>query len=123
MKLQKLLYYSQVWTLVWTQEPLIAEDFQAWANGPVLRGIYDLHKGCFQVQPGFFGGNPNALSADQVDIIQKVLGYYGDKDPQWLSTLTHMEKPWQSARTGYANGERCESTISKSSIMEYYSGL
>jgi len=29
MKLQKLTYYSQAWTLVWDEEVLFQEDFQA----------------------------------------------------------------------------------------------
>jgi len=36
MKLQKLMYYAQAWNLVWDEEPIFNEDFQAWANGPVL---------------------------------------------------------------------------------------
>ena len=35
MKLQKLVYYSQVWTLVWDEEPLFPEVIQAWGKGPV----------------------------------------------------------------------------------------
>ena len=35
MKLQKLCYYAQVWSLVWDDYPLFDEDFEAWANGPV----------------------------------------------------------------------------------------
>ncbi|MBD5559274.1 MAG: DUF4065 domain-containing protein [Clostridia bacterium] len=35
MKLQKLLYYAQVWSLVWDENELFPEKFEAWANGPV----------------------------------------------------------------------------------------
>lgn len=34
-KLQKLCYYAQAWHLAWTGNPIFAEDFQAWSNGPV----------------------------------------------------------------------------------------
>ena len=44
MKLQKLLYYSQAWSLVWDDKPLFAEEFEAWANGPVCRELYNMHK-------------------------------------------------------------------------------
>ena len=37
-KLQKLCYYSQAWSLAWTETPLFEEDFEAWKNGPVCRG-------------------------------------------------------------------------------------
>ncbi len=30
MKLQKLVYYSQAWGLVWDEEPLFPERIEAW---------------------------------------------------------------------------------------------
>jgi len=39
-KLQKLVYYSLAWHLVWDDEPLFEEPIQAWANGPVVRALY-----------------------------------------------------------------------------------
>jgi len=35
MKLQKLCYYAQAWSLVWDERPLFDERIEAWANGPV----------------------------------------------------------------------------------------
>ena len=37
MKLQKLLYYSQAWSLVWDSRPLFPSKIEAWANGPVVQ--------------------------------------------------------------------------------------
>ena len=48
-----------------------------------------------------FGGKgcwPDALNDDQRETVDAVLGFYGDRSPQWLNDLTHMETPWQSAR-------------------------
>ncbi len=42
MKLQKLVYYSQAWHLVWTEKPLFDNRIEAWANGPVVWELYDL---------------------------------------------------------------------------------
>ena len=36
MKLQKLCYYAQAWSLVWDDRPLFKERLEAWANGPGL---------------------------------------------------------------------------------------
>lgn len=36
MKLQKLCYYCQAWSLVWDDKPLFEEEFQAWANVPCM---------------------------------------------------------------------------------------
>ena len=123
MKLQKLVYYSQAWALVWTENPLFNEEIQAWANGPVVWELYCLHRGRFRVEPGLFQGDPQRLSADQKDVIDRVLSYYGDKDPQWLSNLTHLEIPWQKARVSVENGQPCSEIISKESMLEYYSSL
>lgn len=123
MKLQKLVYYSQVWSLVWTEEPLFKDEIEAWANGPVVPSLYRKHRGYFRVGKGFFGGEIKRLSEDQKDVIDKVLNFYGSKDPQWLSNLTHLESPWRDARQGLAPGERGNKIISKESILEYYSSL
>lgn len=123
MKLQKLLYYSQAWHLVWEEKPLFEEEIQAWANGPVVPFLYEKHKGNFILDPGFFHGNPNGISSESKDVITRILSFYGDKDAQWLSDLTHLEDPWKNARKGIADGERGAAIISLESMAEYYSGL
>jgi len=123
MKLQKLVYYCQAWSLVWTEFPLFSEEIEAWANGPVVRSLYEKHRGYFRVGKGFFGGDIDRISEDQRDVIKRVLEFYGDKDPQWLSNLTHMESPWKEARQGLDPGERGCNIITKEAILEYYSSL
>ncbi len=41
MKLQKLMYYSQAWSLVWDEKPLFDAHIEAWANGPVIRELFE----------------------------------------------------------------------------------
>ncbi|HEV7503973.1 MAG TPA: type II toxin-antitoxin system antitoxin SocA domain-containing protein [Thermoanaerobaculia bacterium] len=122
MKLQKLVYYSQAWSLVWDEEPLFAERVEAWANGPVVPDLYREHKGQFKVG-SWPRGNPEALSAVHRETIDSVLGYYGDKASQWLSDLTHREDPWLDARRGLAPGERGSTEISHAAMAEYYGSL
>lgn len=126
MKLQKLCYYSQAWTLVWDDVPLFDEDFEAWSNGPVCRSLYELRRGEFsvcaeQIPPDYLSGE--VLTASQEKNIDEVLDHYGDKNGQWLSTLTHMEEPWRDARGGIPIGERCSNIISKESMAMYYASL
>lgn len=40
-KLQKLLYYAQGWHLAVTDRRLFAEDLEAWAEGPVIRSVWE----------------------------------------------------------------------------------
>ena len=122
MKLQKLVYYSQAWSVVWDEKPLFAEEIQAWASGPVVRELYDEHKGEFQISV-LDKGNTDNLKSEEKETIDAVLQAYGDKPAQWLSDLTHMEKPWNEAREGIPIGQNCENAITLASMAEYYSGL
>lgn len=117
MKLQKLIYYSQVWSVVWDDDVLFREPIQAWDNGPVVRELWEATRGRFRVD-SVPGGNSRHIGAHACDTIAKVLEFYGKKDAQWLSDLTHMEAPWQEAR---ARGQNAE--ISLERISEYYSSL
>ena len=68
-------------------------------------------------------GEADALTGEQRETVDAVLAFYGDKSPQWLSDLTHMEAPWQTARRGVPDGERGDAVIKKESLAEYYGSL
>jgi uncharacterized phage-associated protein len=121
MKLQKLVYYAQAWSLVWDEAPIFNEQIEAWANGPVVRELYDLHRGMFKVTA--WQGDPNALTPSEEETIDRVLELYGGLSSQQLSNLTHQEKPWRDARKGLSPDERGSKVISHASMYEYYSSL
>lgn len=122
-KLQKLCYYAQAWTLAWGEEPLFDEDFQAWANGPVCPELFRAHKGAYMIYPDMIDGDPNKLSASQVENIDIVLKGYGDKEAYWLREQSHSEEPWRNARGNLPEGAPCQNVISKDSMGLYYGGL
>lgn len=122
MKLQKLVYYSQAWSVVWDERALFPERIEAWANGPVVRDLYDVHRGSFEVSE-WPRGDAGRLSAGERATIDTVLDFYGDRTAQWLSDLTHREQPWLQARRGLPDGERGNREITLSSLEEYYSSL
>jgi uncharacterized phage-associated protein len=124
MKLQKLLYYAQAWSLVWDEKPLFPNLIQAWVNGPVVPAVYNHHRGRYFVSRGDFPtGCPDALDSGQRETVDAVLGHYGNRSSQWLIDLTHAEDPWKQARIGLAPGERGNSEITYASMADYYSGL
>ncbi|WP_043764594.1 Panacea domain-containing protein [Algiphilus aromaticivorans] len=124
MKLQKLVYYAQAWNLVWDEEPLFHARIEAWANGPVVRDLYDEHRGKFRVtEEDFPSGNPEALNASQKDTVEQVIAFYGQHNAQWLSDLTHMEEPWKLARGDLPAGASCNREITHAQMHEFYSGL
>jgi len=121
MKLEKLVYYSQVWALVWDSKPLFSARIEAWASGPVVPALYYRHRGQFEVKT--WSGNPQNLKPQERQTIDAVVKFYGDKTPFWLSELTHRERPWLEARRNLAPGERGKEEITLASMVEYYSGL
>ena len=123
-KLQKLCYYAQAWSLVWDDEPLFKEPIEAWANGPVVRNLYDWHQGQFKVSKTPHG-DPGTLSKDQRETIDAILNEYGAIPAGSLSVMTHREAPWYEARRreGLMPGERGSAVITLDSMAEYYGGL
>lgn len=124
MKLQKLCYYSQAWSLVWDDQPLFNEDFEAWANGPVCAELFSEHRGMYTISANDLKkGDSNIFDSTQKETIDAVLNFYGDKEPYWLSQLTHMEDPWKKARGNCKMGEKCTTIITKQSMEDYYRTL
>ena len=125
MKLQKLIYYCQAWSLVWDGKQLFPEKIQAWVNGPVVYELFKAHRGQFEVTPHSLTtqGSTKNLNQEQKETINAVLRFYGDKSPQWLSDLTHMEAPWKKARRGLAPDMPASPTIPLDSMATYYERL
>lgn len=122
MKLEKLVYYCQAWSLVWDDRPLFREAVEAWTNGPVVRELYEVHRGRFEVRDWPLG-DASALDQAGRETVDAVLDFYAGHNAQWLSDLTHSEKPWRKARAGLQDRERGDREISLESMMEYYSSL
>lgn len=124
MKLQKLVYYSQAWSLVWDDKPLFSENIEAWANGPVVRELFSEHKGQYEIST-IAKGDISTLSKDQIETINVVLGAYGQKTSQELSDLTHAEEPWRKTRekAGLGDRERGNEVIDHVALAEFYGDL
>lgn len=124
MKLQKLVYYCQAWSLGWDGVPLFDEDFQAWANGPVCPELFERHRGRFVVDETLLSDVPaHSFAPNEVETMDSVLEYYGGKEPQWLSELSHKEAPWKEAREGVPSGAPSSRIVTKDSMQQYYGGL
>ncbi len=125
MKLEKLAYYSQAYSLSrGNGVPLFEEDFQAWVNGPVAPELYHEHRGKFLLHRGelahaLAGHAP--LSASEKRLVDTVCEKLSPLTGNQLSERTHAEKPWRDARIGCGPSDRCEAVISKQAIRHYYS--
>jgi len=121
MKLQKLVYYSQAWSLVTRGRPLFAEDIQAWAHGPVVYELFELHRGKYAI--GQLDAPAAPLLPDESRIVDLVMARFGKMTAGELSAATHSEAPWQLARAGVPDGMRASATISTESMQRFYSGV
>lgn len=122
LKLHKLLYYAQAWSLAWDEKPLFSEPVEAWGNGPMIPALYAAHDGLFKVSVETFRGDPTVFSADEQETLEVVLQFYGDKKAYWLTELARSEDPWKQARINVKPGDR-GGAISWSVMGEYYRGL
>lgn len=123
MKLQKLVYYAQAWSLVWDERPLFNSRIEAWANGPICRDLYTLHRGEFTANADVLPGDSNRLIADEKDTIDAVLAAYGHLNGQQLSDLSHSERPWQEAREDVADGAPSTNEVSLEVMQDFYSAM
>lgn len=124
MKLQKLCYYAQAWSLAWDDAPLFEEDFEAWVGGPVCPQLFRTHQGKFVLPADYYQQYAtDAFTKDQKETLESVKNFYGSRSPHWLSEATHGEKPWIEARRGVAAGERSHAVITKEAMQSFYQEL
>jgi len=122
MKLQKLVYYSQAWHLVWEEKRLFPDRIEAWANGPVVPSLYREHRGEFKVKD-WPRGDSSKLSEEQAESVDAVLEFYGPETAHFLSELTHSEAPWRDAREGLTPSARSSREITPAAMAEFYASL
>jgi uncharacterized phage-associated protein len=124
LKMQKLVYYAYVWSLVENEKQLFAESPQAWPRGPVFPSLYrDLKKYGSSPIPGEYIGDIDDVVlrlGDKTKILDKVYEKYETLTPFELVMLTHEEKPWKEKRRGMGAFEPSKKVIDDKSILEYY---
>ena len=125
MKLQKLCYFAYGYHLAWEERPLFPERFEAWANGPVCRPLYAMHRLQFSVSPGEISGNPSALDEGEQESVDLVLEGYGRFSAHQLSAMTHRVGPWVDARRRAGAGPLDSSTeqLQDEEIFEFFDAL
>ncbi|MBB1558532.1 SocA family protein [Candidatus Saccharibacteria bacterium] len=122
-KLQKLLYYTQSWTLVFHNRKAFSDDIEAWIHGPAVPSVYrEFKKFAFNPIPSSVIENHNIINIDEgvASVVDDILTVYGKYDADYLEALTHTEQPWQDAREGYKPFEISQAIISPDSIKKYY---
>jgi uncharacterized phage-associated protein len=135
LKLQKLLFLCHAFYLVHTGAPLVRGSFEAWQYGPVHREVYDAFKK-FQGRPitdeakkfDPVTGTHESLTAPSdvtvLDVVRKVVEFYGAKSPAELVRVTHAENgPWDCVVKAAANSANLGLKISDDVIVNRFKYL
>jgi uncharacterized phage-associated protein len=96
LKLQKLVYYAQGFSLALLDEPLFDEPIEAWMHGPVVASLYHRysHHGSSAIPaPAKF--DATVFSRAQRRLLDDVYEVYGQYSAWKLRQLTHEEDPWK----------------------------
>lgn len=121
-RLAKLTYYSQAWSLGWYGRSMIADEFQAWADGPVEPKLHSENK--YDRSDAMSTRLPSAdvtrLAELDRAIIDSVLEFYGSFSQSELIERTHDETPWKEAREGVEDGAPSRRPLSQSTMKSFY---
>lgn len=118
LKVQKLIYYADAWFLANYNRPLVKENFEAWAHGPVCRPVFAKYRDC-----GYDPLPPEKVRAVPLSLepfLKAVHSEYAQFSAKKLERLTHEEDPWKITRGDLAPEAKCEKPISKLLMRNYY---
>ena len=99
LKLQKLLYFSQVWYFVKHEKLLFKDDIQAWVLGPVVYDVWDAFR--FMRRGDFIPlhkANDVVYDKEIEKHLDEIWQIYGGYTGLELVDLTHLEPLWINAR-------------------------
>lgn len=124
-KLQKLLYYTQAWSLVLRGKPMFSEKFEAWIHGPAIPSVYRKYKkyGFLSITQAADKSLVSKLKEDEMDLLADVWSVYGKYDGDYLELLTHNEEPWQKARENSDPFKASNNEISEDGMKAFYGQL
>lgn len=121
LKLQKLLYYVQGWSLAETGHPFFSDRIEAWQHGPVVPSVYAKYKGQEKspIVPDQEQPIPT-LSDQEKSHIRSVWDVYKRHSGWALREMTHVESPYVEAYSPSDASGRCNRTIEISKIKSAF---
>lgn len=110
LRLQKLLYYVQGWSLAIRGRKMFDARIEGWVNGPVVRSLYPSFADYgYNTIPAHEGCEATDLDSDDLRLIGWVWGSYKAYSAEGLKEKTHQESPYTESRAGLSldqNGRR-----------------
>jgi len=112
MKLHKLLYYSQGWSLAWAGVPLFEDALEAWTMGPVVPAVQHMDASA----PYVVG----SITDEHTAMIDAVYAHYGQMSGKALGDQTHQETPWLEARGDLPVDAPSRNIISHATMKKFF---
>ncbi|CNE16450.1 TPA: SocA family protein [Yersinia enterocolitica] len=120
LKLQKLVYYAQGFSLALLDRPLFEEPIEAWMHGPVVPELYHKYKdNGTQALPVPADVDFSKYSDDEKELLDEVYKIYGQFSAWKLRNMTHDENPWKET---YVEGAGSRE-ISNDSMKRFFDTL
>lgn len=97
LKLNKLLYYVQGWSLNRLGGVMFQDEIQAWDFGPVIPAVYHRFKtyGARSIEAPEEDFDESRLSTEELELLIDVYRYYGKYTGWALKEMTHESgSPW-----------------------------
>lgn len=118
LRLQKLLYYVQGWSLALRGRPMFTDRIEAWVHGPVVPNVWRSHQGFEPINPG--GVPKSVLTTDDAEFVDAVWEAYREHSGTSLREMTHREAPWLAARGDCGPVERSNKEITQDSLETFF---
>ncbi|MEM9121025.1 MAG: type II toxin-antitoxin system antitoxin SocA domain-containing protein [Cyanobacteria bacterium P01_F01_bin.56] len=120
LKLQKLVYYAQVWSMVLRDQPLFPQPIEAWKHGPVVRVLWEDYKDYRHEAIPTPTAEPPSFAPAELEILDFVWARYGELSAHQLRELTHSEPPWQNTRDGLSADEASNRIIALEDMKTFH---
>jgi uncharacterized phage-associated protein len=122
MKLLKLVYFAQGWSLGLRRRPLFNDSVQAWEYGPVVPAVYHefKHNGSSPIIEKADSYGFTLAQADKA-LLRRVWEVYGQYPAADLSKMSHDPAgPWAMAKANAPDPSAKTIQIKPAAIEEYF---
>ncbi len=120
MRLHKLMYYVQGWSLTERGEPMFPDRIEAWTHGPVVPTLYPVYRDHENqaIPPG--EADEAGLAEPDRAFVRSIWERYKRFSATELRRRTHAETPWLTARDGLSDDASSKREISHESMRSFF---
>lgn len=130
----KMIYYAHGWHLSLKKGPLVAQPFEAWEYGPVVRSVWEAFKGSgnapltarakrLDVVANSYSEAREPIEKEDADFLRQIFNAYAHMDAFDLSNSTHVEgSPWHEVWNAPDGAINVGMKIPNDEIRKWFSG-